>query len=74
MKKDFDLKTAHPNAKGGNHFSVVAVEVKKYHLFKDGDMWCATFPDFINLQESDAGFGETPTIAIAELTKSEVQP
>jgi hypothetical protein len=36
-------------------------------VFKDGDMWCAVKPDFINLQESVAGFGETPEKAREEL-------
>lgn len=31
-----------------------------YHLFKDGNAWCAVGPNFVNLQESDAGFGDTP--------------
>jgi len=42
-------------------------------VFLDGNMWCAVNPDFVNLQESPAGFGETPEIArkslIAEATK-----
>jgi len=32
-------------------------------VFMDGDAWCAVFPDFVNLQESPAGFGETPEAA-----------
>ena len=39
-------------------------------LFKDGDMWCATGGNFINLQESPAGFGETCLKALAELCKA----
>ncbi len=35
--------------------------------FIDGNAWCAVRPDFINLQESPAGFGETRERAIAEL-------
>jgi hypothetical protein len=31
----------------------------KSRVLKDGDAWCAVFPDFINLQESPAGFGGT---------------
>ena len=30
-----------------------------FHLFKDGNAWCAVGPHFQNLQESDAGFGDT---------------
>lgn len=35
------------------------VPAKALCLFKDGNQWCATYADFINLQESPAGFGET---------------
>jgi len=28
-------------------------------ITKDGNQWCAVGPDFINLQESPAGFGDT---------------
>lgn len=34
---------------------------------RDGNMWCAFMPGFINLQESDAGFGETQDLAEADL-------
>jgi len=33
----------------------------------DGNAWCAVLPDFINLQESPAGFGDTREAAIAAL-------
>lgn len=36
-------------------------------VFKDGDQWCATMADFINLQESPAGFGDTPAKAVQNL-------
>jgi hypothetical protein len=36
-------------------------------VFKDGSAWCAVFPDFVDLQESPAGFGDTPEAARAEL-------
>lgn len=39
--------------------------------FMDGDAWCAVRPDFINLQESPAGFGATREEAIKKL---EVKP
>jgi hypothetical protein len=38
--------------------------------FKDGNAWCAVFPDFVDLQESAAGFGDTPEAARAELKKA----
>jgi hypothetical protein len=31
---------------------------------KDGDMWCAHDTSFENLQESKAGFGDTPDKAV----------
>lgn len=36
---------------------------------RDGNMWCAFMPDFINLQESVAGFGPTQCEAEADLRK-----
>jgi hypothetical protein len=36
-------------------------------LSMDGDMWCAVFRDFQNLQESPAGFGKTRKEAVIEL-------
>ena len=41
--------------------------MKEYKVAKDGDEWCATSDDFVDLQSSDAGFGSDPTTAIAEL-------
>lgn len=38
-------------------------------LFMDGDQWCATKADFINIQESPCGFGETALEAMADLCK-----
>lgn len=38
-------------------------------LDRDGDRWCATFGDFINLQESPAGFGSTVLDALADLAQ-----
>lgn len=32
-------------------------------------MWCAVMPDFINLQESPAGFDGNPMIAVEKLKK-----
>ena len=39
----------------------------EYRIFKDGSAWCATRGGFVNLQESPAGFGETPSDALNEL-------
>lgn len=38
-------------------------------LSRDGDKWCATYGDFINLQESDAGFGDRAIDALIDLPK-----
>lgn len=40
-----------------------------YRIFKDGDMWCAVGPGFIDLQVSPAGFGKTPVAALAALAQ-----
>jgi hypothetical protein len=39
-------------------------------VFKDGDSFCAVFPDFTNIQESDCGFGDTIEAARAALKLS----
>lgn len=41
----------------------------KFKLSRDGDQWCATFGDFVNIQESQCGFGKTCLEALAELAK-----
>ena len=38
-------------------------------IFRDGNMWCAVFSDFVNLQESPAGFGKYPYRAALELER-----
>lgn len=38
-------------------------------LKMDGNQWCATGKNFVNLQESPAGFGTTALEALAELCK-----
>lgn len=38
-------------------------------LHRDGDSWVAVLPDFIDLQQSPAGFGATQEEAIAELER-----
>lgn len=37
-----------------------------FHIFHDGNSWCAVGPAFIDLQESLAGFGSTPMAAYAQ--------
>jgi hypothetical protein len=41
----------------------------KSRVFIDGNAYCAVLPDFINLQESPCGFGDSPALARAELEK-----
>lgn len=36
--------------------------------FLDGDQWCAVHTDFVNVQESPAGFGDTPDKARSSLS------
>lgn len=36
-------------------------------ITRDGDQWCAVGPGFTNLQESPAGFGDTPEQAVSRL-------
>lgn len=37
-----------------------------FHIFADGNVWCAVGPDFIDLVKSRAGFGYTPEDAYAD--------
>ena len=39
-------------------------------FFKDGDKWCCVHGDFIDLQSSPAGFGDTFEEAMNNLSKS----
>lgn len=36
-------------------------------IFRDGNQWCATYPHFENLHESEAGFGDSPGEAVNDL-------
>ncbi len=40
-------------------------------ISRDGNMWCAVRPSFVNLHESLAGFGETTDAAITNLIANE---
>lgn len=40
------------------------------YIKMDGDFYCATLEDFIDFQESPAGFGDTPGEAIKDLYKA----
>ena len=43
--------------------------MSKINTFMDGNSWCATYGDFINLKESPAGFGNTPEDATEALLR-----
>jgi hypothetical protein len=40
------------------------------NVFLDGNAWCATLDGFVNLQESVAGFGDTPRAAVENLLEN----
>lgn len=40
-------------------------------LFRDGNQWCCVRPNFVNLQESPAGFGKTMIGAYHDLIRVE---
>ena len=42
-------------------------------IFQDGNAWCATFSDFVNIQESQVGFGATVLEALVDLCKGGMQ-
>jgi len=42
----------------------------EYNIKRDGNQWCATTSMFVNLQESPAGFGNSPSRALEELFKA----
>ena len=42
-----------------------------YRVYKDGTSWCAVGPSFTNLQESEAGFGDSPLEALGDLIVKE---
>lgn len=43
---------------------------KNINVKKDGNSWCAYYDGFINLQESESGWGETPNDAVMNLVQS----
>jgi hypothetical protein len=45
----------------------IGVIAHGYHLLRDGDAWAAVGPDFVDLQQSPAGFGATPEEAVGAL-------
>lgn len=49
----------------------VRYEREAYRVFMDGNQWCAVGPAFIDLQQSLAGFADTPYLALERLTEAE---
>lgn len=45
--------------------------MREYKVFRDGTAWCATGRGFTNLQESDAGFGDSALAALGALIVAE---
>lgn len=45
-------------------------EVVGVEIVKDGNSWCAHKKDFVDLQESPAGFGDNKLEAMADLAKT----
>lgn len=70
----------HSWAEDGKYAGYVPALACRHHggpatrVFMDGNMWCAVDPDFQNLQESPAGFGETPELAREELMWTKRNP
>jgi hypothetical protein len=50
------------------------LERKQYLVYQDGSQWCAVGKWFTNLQDCDAGFGDTPLAALGELIVQEGEP
>jgi hypothetical protein len=56
-----------PVCKAGDQYTYDGAGADYTRVFKDGTAWCATHPDFVNLQESPAGFGDTAYAATFNL-------
>jgi hypothetical protein len=52
--------------------SMNSVSKNDIEIVLDGDAWCAYRKPFRNLQEDDAGFGDTPQTALTALLESEL--
>ncbi len=63
----FEFLERNPNVVVIEMHQVEIPRQEKIRIFKDGNQWCAVAPGFINLQESPAGFGDTPHEAFIEL-------
>ena len=56
LEMGFDAMTVQADRRGDRFFTAEPLP----RCFRDGDQWCAVGPGFVNLQESPAGFGDTP--------------
>lgn len=63
----FELLKPTKITKGNN----IMQETTGYIIKKDGNMWMCARDNFVNLQESNSEFGETPTIAMANFLQRE---
>ena len=52
--------------------SMNSISENDIQIVLDGNAWCAYRKPFRNLQEDDAGFGDTPQIALTALVESEL--
>ncbi len=62
-KMGFDSMSVKPSSKGDRFFTAEPI----VNVQMNGNQHCATKPDFVNLQESPAGFGDTREEAIKDL-------
>lgn len=64
------VKELQQHWKCSNDDASIYAERMGLQIHQDGNSsWCATFSDFVNLQESQAGFGEDALEAFADLAK-----
>jgi hypothetical protein len=52
-----------------NEDAQIFAEKTNRKVFQDGDSWCATYHDFIDLASSPCEFGDTALEALAELER-----
>ena len=50
-----------------NEFVIDYAKDHRINVFEDGDQFCATYDDFVDLHESIAGFADSPMQAIIKL-------
>lgn len=66
---DCELAEARASGEFRNGYAASAPALQgEPRIFRDGNQWCAVGPGFKNLQESPAGFGDTPDAALYALS------